>query len=114
MPNLIEPSAGLVRASMSDDDPIGVSPQPGGVVVLHTGPRSAAVGHTLHDRQIAGEPGLSASNDRVITNREDAGNVLCELFLANAARGDNAANDELVDAMVRRLRALRVSTDGDR
>lgn len=72
------------------------------------------MGHAPHDGQIAGEPGLPASNDRVITNREDAGNVLCELFLVNAARGDNAANDELVDAMVRRMRALRVSANGDR
>jgi hypothetical protein len=35
--------------------------------------------------------------------------ALQEYFLANADRGDNAANDELVAEMPRRMRALRAS-----
>ncbi|MGH3871075.1 MAG: hypothetical protein ACRDSR_06085 [Pseudonocardiaceae bacterium] len=35
--------------------------------------------------------------------------ALHEYFLANADRGDHAANDELVAEMLRRIRALRAS-----
>ena len=38
--------------------------------------------------------------------------ALQEHFLANADRGDNAANDEFVAEMVRRIRALRASREG--
>ena len=38
-----------------------------------------------------------------------AARALQEYFLANADRGDNAANDELVAELVRRIRALRSS-----
>lgn len=63
-------------------------------------------------RQIAGEPSPPAYGDRVIANREGAGNALRDLFLVNAAGGDYVANDQLVDALVRRLRVLRASGDG--
>lgn len=70
--------------------------------------------HAPHDRRIVGEPSRPACGDRVIASREDAGNALRDLFLANADRGDNAGNDQLVDALVRRMRALRASGDGGR
>jgi hypothetical protein len=41
-----------------------------------------------------------------------ASKALQDYFLANADRGDNAANDELVDALLRRIRAQRVSSAG--
>ncbi|MGB9279923.1 MAG: hypothetical protein WCB57_07530 [Pseudonocardiaceae bacterium] len=41
-----------------------------------------------------------------------ASKALQKYFLANADRGDNAANDELVDALLRRIRAQRVSSAG--
>ncbi|MGH8571593.1 MAG: hypothetical protein ACREX8_03325 [Gammaproteobacteria bacterium] len=37
----------------------------------------------------------------------NAGQALCEYFLANAERGDNAANDQLVAELARRIRAQR-------
>jgi hypothetical protein len=40
--------------------------------------------------------------------------VLGELFLANADRGDDAANDDLVAELVRRIRAQQGSRDGGR
>jgi hypothetical protein len=40
--------------------------------------------------------------------------ALQELFLANADRGDNAANDELVAELVCRIRAQQGSSDGGR
>ncbi|MGH3870300.1 MAG: hypothetical protein ACRDSR_02090 [Pseudonocardiaceae bacterium] len=45
----------------------------------------------------------------MIITREDAGSALRDLFLANADRGDNVANDQLVEALARRMRALRTS-----
>lgn len=39
-------------------------------------------------------------------------NVLHDYFLANADRGDNAANDDLVEALVHRIRAERIASDG--
>ncbi|MGH3776701.1 MAG: hypothetical protein ACRDRR_13395 [Pseudonocardiaceae bacterium] len=70
--------------------------------------------HTPHDRRIFGEPNPSACGDRVIPTRADAGIAWRDLFLANADRGDNAANDQLVDALARRMHALRASGDGGR
>lgn len=40
--------------------------------------------------------------------------MLCDYFLANADRGDNAANDELVAELVRRIRGQQASSDGSR
>ncbi|MGH3777146.1 MAG: hypothetical protein ACRDRR_15680 [Pseudonocardiaceae bacterium] len=42
-----------------------------------------------------------------------AARALQECFLANDDRGDNAANDELVAELVRRIRALQASPEGD-
>jgi hypothetical protein len=38
-----------------------------------------------------------------------AAKALLEYFLANADRGDNAANDELTAELLRRIRALRAA-----
>jgi hypothetical protein len=52
--------------------------------------------------------------DRPVISAETAARALCELFLANADRGDNAANDHLITEMVERIRAQQDSRDGDR
>jgi hypothetical protein len=41
-----------------------------------------------------------------------AADALCAYFLANADRGDNAANDDLVAELVGRIRAQQQSLDG--
>ncbi|MGH3874263.1 MAG: hypothetical protein ACRDSR_22640 [Pseudonocardiaceae bacterium] len=41
-----------------------------------------------------------------------AAQALCDYFLANADRGDHAANDELVAELVRRIRTEQASSDG--
>jgi len=43
---------------------------------------------------------------------DTAAKALQEYFLANADRGDNAANDELVAEILRRIRAQRASHGG--
>lgn len=48
-----------------------------------------------------------------VISGEDAARLLCELFLANADRGDNAANDHLVVEMVHRIRVRQASPDHD-
>ncbi len=45
---------------------------------------------------------------------EAAARALGELFLANADRGDNAANDHLIAEIVGRIRVQQESRDGDR
>lgn len=50
--------------------------------------------------------------DPPLINADAAGKALQEYFLANSDRGDNAANDELVAGMMRRIRALRASREG--
>ena len=52
--------------------------------------------------------------DRPMISAETAARALCELFLANADRGDNAANDHLIAEMVNRIRTQQESRDGDR
>lgn len=47
-----------------------------------------------------------------LISADAAAKALRDYFLANADRGDNIANDELVDALVRRIRALRAPCDG--
>ncbi len=47
----------------------------------------------------------------VINSPDAAARALRDLFLTNADRGDNAANDELVAGLVRRIRAQRDSRD---
>ncbi len=49
----------------------------------------------------------------VIDSPGAAGQALGELFLTNADRGDNAANDHLVTELIRRIRAQQHSRDGD-
>lgn len=49
-------------------------------------------------------------NDPPLTSA-DAARALRDLFLANADRGANAANDELVAELVRRIRALQGARD---
>ncbi|MGH3983777.1 MAG: hypothetical protein ACRDST_14120 [Pseudonocardiaceae bacterium] len=43
-----------------------------------------------------------------------AARALCDYFLANADRGENATNDELVAELVHRIRAQRASSDDGR
>jgi hypothetical protein len=43
-----------------------------------------------------------------------AARALCDVFLANADRGDNAANDDLVAELVQRIRALQDCANSDR
>ena len=50
----------------------------------------------------------------VIDSPEAAGRALGELFLTNADRGDDAANDDLVAEVVRRIRVQQGSRDGGR
>lgn len=52
--------------------------------------------------------------DPPMISPEAAARALCEVFLANADRGDNAANDHLITEMVGRTRAQQESRDGDR
>lgn len=47
-----------------------------------------------------------------LISADAAAKALQDYFLANADSGDNIANDELVDALVRRIRAQRASSDG--
>lgn len=50
--------------------------------------------------------------DPPLISADAAARKLQEYFLVNADRGDNAANDELVAEMMRRIRALRASREG--
>ncbi len=54
----------------------------------------------------------SSVPDPPLISADAAARALQEYFLANAERGDNAANDELVAEMLRRIRALRASREG--
>jgi hypothetical protein len=47
-----------------------------------------------------------------VISADAAARALQEYFLANADRGDNAANDELVAEMLRRMRALQADQEG--
>lgn len=46
-----------------------------------------------------------------IISAEAAARALCELFLANADRGNNAANDYLIAEMVGRIRTQQEQLD---
>ncbi len=65
--------------------------------------------HTPEDHQI---PVSSPVPAPPVISADAAARALQEYFLANADRGDDAANDELVAEMLRRMRALRVSREG--
>lgn len=49
----------------------------------------------------------------VISEAHAAGRALCDYFLANADRGDNAVNDELVAELVRRIRMRQATGDDE-
>ena len=65
--------------------------------------------HTPQDRQITGEPPVPGPP---LISADAAAQALQEYFLANADRGDDAANDELIAEILRRIRALRASRAG--
>lgn len=50
--------------------------------------------------------------DPPLISADAAARALQEYFLVNADRGDNAANDELVAEMLRRIRAVQGSPEG--
>lgn len=50
--------------------------------------------------------------DAPLISAAAAARALQEYFLANADRGDNAANDELVAEMLRRIRTVQASPEG--
>ena len=54
----------------------------------------------------------SPEPDPPLISADAAAQALQEYFLANADRGNDAANDELVAEMLRRMRALRASREG--
>ncbi len=54
------------------------------------------------------------SGSPLIDSPAAAAEALRDYFLANADRGDNAANDELVADLVRRIRSQQTSRDGGR
>lgn len=49
----------------------------------------------------------------MISEAHAAGRALCDYFLANADRGDNAVNDELVAELVRRIRMRQATGDDE-
>jgi hypothetical protein len=53
-----------------------------------------------------------STDGQPLISAEAAARTLQEHFLDNADRGDNAANDELVAELVRRIRALRACREG--
>lgn len=59
----------------------------------------------------AGCRGAGVSGPPLIS-ADAAAAVLRDFFLANADRGDNAANDQLVAELVRRIRVQRASREG--
>ncbi|MGH3897088.1 MAG: hypothetical protein ACRDTA_02320 [Pseudonocardiaceae bacterium] len=59
----------------------------------------------------AGGGGVGAPAPPLIS-ADAAAEALRDFFLANAERGDNAANDQLVAELVRRIRAQRASRVG--
>lgn len=50
----------------------------------------------------------------LVDSPDAAARMLCDHFLANADRGDNAGNDELVTELARRIRVQQASSDGGR
>ncbi len=54
-------------------------------------------------------PNAASEPDPPVLTAQAAATALCEYFLANADRDDNAANDDLVAELVDRIRARRHS-----
>lgn len=50
----------------------------------------------------------------LVISADIADRVLCDYFLANAGRGDNAANDEFVAELALRIRAEQARSVGGR
>jgi hypothetical protein len=48
-----------------------------------------------------------------LISADAAARMMCDHFLVNADRGDNAANDNLVAELVRRMRAGQACRDGE-
>lgn len=59
-------------------------------------------------------PGGQPDPTPVIPNPAAAAQALCDHFLANADRGDHAANDELVAELVRRIRSRQTAPEASR
>lgn len=57
---------------------------------------------------------LIQPSPRLIDSPEAAGQALADVFLANADRGDDTANDHLVIELVRRIRAQQGRGDSGR
>lgn len=55
-----------------------------------------------------------AFGSSLIDSPDAAARVLCDYFLTNADRGDNAANNEFVAELVCRIRAQHACSDGGR
>ncbi len=49
----------------------------------------------------------------LIDSPDAAVRAVCDYFLTNADRGDNAVNDDLVAEVVRRIRIRQVASNGD-
>jgi hypothetical protein len=65
--------------------------------------------------QSAGIAGGDHENNRpypLVISADTADRVLCDYFLANAGRGDNAANDEFVAELALRIRAGQARSVG--
>ncbi|MGH3935755.1 MAG: hypothetical protein ACRDS1_12400 [Pseudonocardiaceae bacterium] len=66
------------------------------------------------DPGLRGHPVSFPVPDPPLISGDAAARALQERFLANADRGDAAANDELIAEMLRRIRALRACHEGGR
>jgi len=71
--------------------------------------------HASRDRHATGEPStvVDPAAHPAILSPELVTSLARQEFLANADRGDDAANDELVAEMLRRMRASRASHESD-
>lgn len=73
---------------------------------------------TMHDlshwspRREERSRSVNPSTRSPLISANAAAKALQDHFLANADRGDNAANDEFVDALLSRIRAQRISSVG--
>ncbi|MGH3693333.1 MAG: hypothetical protein ACRDRX_04925 [Pseudonocardiaceae bacterium] len=55
------------------------------------------------------DPTLTSGAGPPLIDSPAAAQALCDYFLANAERGDNAANDELITELVRRIRVQQAA-----
>lgn len=65
------------------------------------------------DGESSGERPLPLTGPVVVDSPDAAARALGQHFLANADRGDNAANDDLVAELLRWIRAQQAASDGD-